>query len=72
MTTHEHPIQHAIEQASGPATYLGAGTTVIWGLTADEWTAVGIIVGLLFTAATFCVNWVYQHKRLKVEQNRKS
>lgn len=65
MTSHDHPIQHAVEQASGPATYFGASLTALWGLTADQWTAIGVLIGVIFTAASFAVNWVYQHKRLQ-------
>ena len=58
-------VQDAAEQLAGPATYVGATGTVIWGLTADEWTAIGVIVGVVFTLATFCLNWYYRHKSWK-------
>jgi hypothetical protein len=61
----EHPVQHAVEQASGPLTYAGAAATVTWGLTADQWTAIGVIVGITFTVLTFAVNWFYRHRMWK-------
>lgn len=61
----QQSIQNIIEQTSGTATYVGATGTLIWGLSADEWTAIGVIIGLVFTAATFVVNWIYRHKTWK-------
>lgn len=66
----DHSIQHAVEQSSGTLTYIGAGSTIVWGLTADQWTSVGIIVGIAFTVATFGINWYYRHKTLKLHQNK--
>ncbi len=64
-TVVEDSLQHVVAQVTSPATYVGAASTVIWGLTADQWVAAGVIIGGVFTAATFAVNWYYKHKTWK-------
>jgi hypothetical protein len=67
----DHPIQQAVEQASGTLTYVGATGTVVWGLTSDQWTAIGVVIGIAFTVATFAINWYYRHKTWKLEYGKK-
>lgn len=47
---------------STPAAYIGAGVTVVAGLSINEWAAV---IGIVLAIATFCLNWYYKHKESK-------
>jgi len=59
--------EHA-ERAAGAAakaTYVGGGGTALFGLTLNE---VGVVIGVLFTVATFAVTWYYRHRHYKLQQ----
>jgi hypothetical protein len=49
------------------ASYLASGGLVIFGLSANDF---AVLVGLVFAAATFVINWVYKHKHLKIIERR--
>ena len=54
-----------IEKASATAMYGGSGSAIVFGLTPSEWSAVGVIVGIVIAVAGFVVNTVFQWLRYR-------
>lgn len=54
-----------IEKTAQTAIYGGSGTAVYFGMTANEWAALG---GLLVAVIGLAVTWYFQRKRDKREQ----
>ena len=52
--------------AGSKATYTGASTSVVAWMLSSEF---GILVGVLLGLGGFGINWYYQHKRNKREQD---
>ncbi|EKM0665578.1 class II holin family protein [Cronobacter turicensis] len=51
--------------ATGAAYGASAGTvanSLLTRLSPDEWSAVGVIVGIVIAVMTFCINWYYKRK----------
>jgi hypothetical protein len=51
------------EKLGAAAAYGGSGTAVIFGLTPSEWSAIGVIGGLLIGFAGFLVNAYFAWRR---------
>lgn len=60
-------IQEKVQLVTNFTGPTGAATATAGALTFNEWLAVG---GFLIALASFFVNWYYQHKRDKREQER--
>ena len=50
--------------ASGAAYGASAGTTnsLLTKLSPDEWSAVGVLAGIVVALITLCINWYYKRK----------
>ena len=46
-----------------PLVAAAAAQDIYFGLTLNEWSVLGIIVGILTTLAGFLVSWYYQHQK---------
>lgn len=51
------------------ASYTASGSLVIFGMTANDF---AVLVGLVFAFLTFCINWYYKHKHLKIIEQKVS
>jgi len=49
------------------ASYTASGSLVIFGMTANDF---AVLVGLVFAFLTFCINWYYKHKHLKIIEQK--
>ena len=49
------------------ASYTASGSLVLFGMTANDF---AVMVGLLFAFLTFCINWYYKHKHLKLIEEK--
>jgi len=59
-----------VTEKSTAASYAVSATVGLWGLTFNEWIAIG---GLVFAIGTFFVNWYYRSSHYKLaerEQDR--
>jgi hypothetical protein len=43
---------------------------MVFGLTVNQWTVLGIIVGMAFAAAGFVLGWVYKQAHLRLAKAR--
>lgn len=59
------------EKVSAAIGYGGSGTAVVFGLTPSEWSAIGVIGGLLIALAGFLVNAYFGWRRLKMDQQKR-
>lgn len=65
------PIVKTVGPAiANAAQYVGGTTALVFGLTADEWSVVGIIGGLLLGVLGFVVNWIYRARHYELAQRR--
>jgi hypothetical protein len=64
-----HPISKAVmEKTTTVASYAMQGTIGLGGLLSSEW--IMVYVAAFFAAMTFLVNWAYQKRREKREQDQ--
>jgi ABC-type proline/glycine betaine transport system permease subunit len=59
------------EKVSAAIGYGGSGTAVVFGLTPSEWSAIGVIGGLLIALAGFLVNAYFGWRRDQRERSKK-
>lgn len=45
------------------ASYTASGALVIFGLSASDF---AVLSGLFFAFMTFCINWYYKHKHMRI------
>lgn len=58
------------EKVSAAVGYGGAGTSLIFGLTAGQWQAIGVIGGLLIALAGFAFNvWLGLDRRKRERES---
>ena len=65
--THE-AVNTAVVKTATAAQYGGSSAAVIFGLTANEFAALG---GLFIGVIGFFVNWWYKHQHLRIAKKRK-
>lgn len=56
------------EKLSAAVGYSGGTTAFAFGLSSNEWQAIGVIGGLLIGLAGFAVSAYFQHQRLKLDR----
>ena len=49
------------------ASYTASGSLILFGLTANDF---AVLSGLFFAFVTFCINWYYKHKYLKLIEEK--
>ena len=49
------------------ASYTASGSLVIFGMTANDF---AVLCGLVFAFLTFCINWYYKHKHLRIIEQK--
>ena len=49
------------------ASYTASGSLIMFGLTANDF---AVLSGLFFAFVTFCINWYYKHKHLKLIEEK--
>jgi hypothetical protein len=52
--------------AAGPS----VAADVVFGLTVNQWTVLGILVGMAFAAGGFILSWVYKQKHMQLLRAR--
>jgi hypothetical protein len=59
-----------IEKASAAAMYGGAGSSLMFGLSASEWSVVGVISGIVIAVIGLIINTWYkeQHRQIALRQ----
>ena len=57
-----------IEKAATVAQYAGAGSAVLFGLTANE---IGVLVGCLVGICGLLLNWYYKHMHYRLAKERR-
>ena len=45
------------------ASYTASGSLILFGLTANYF---AVLSGLFFAFTTFCINWYYKHKHMRI------
>ena len=45
------------------ASYTASGSLILFGLTANDF---AVLSGLFFAFITFCINWYYKHKHMRI------
>lgn len=45
------------------ASYTASGSLILFGLTANDF---AVLSGLIFALMTFCINWYYKHKHMRI------
>lgn len=45
------------------ASYAASGSLVVFGMSAND---LAVLLGVVFAAATFAINWYYKHQHLKL------
>ena len=53
------------------ATYGGSSTAVAFGLSASEWSVIGVIGGLVIAAVGLAMNWYFKHQHLALARRRR-
>jgi hypothetical protein len=60
-----------ISEAASRATYVGAATATIFGLSASEWQVLGVVSGIFIGLLGLAVNFYFQLRRLEAIEARK-
>lgn len=58
-------------QWGGSASAVVSGTARIFGLTADEWSVIGVMVGMAVAIGGFLLSWFYKQQHLKLARDLK-
>ena len=61
-------MSYVMDKTTAAVSYATSGTVGLGGLLASEWVMVG--AAIFFAAATFVVNWWYQHRRYHMDRER--
>ena len=62
-----------VSKTASAATYGGAGNAIVFGLTANEWSVIGVIGGLFIALLGFFVNIYFKRQHLRIaQQNAKA
>jgi hypothetical protein len=67
----QQATEAAITKIATGAQYTGAGSAVYFGLSAGEWSVVGIISGIVVAVGGFIVNWYYREQHLRLDRARR-
>jgi hypothetical protein len=68
MTTPNDTAAGAVlHKAASAATYGGSGAAVVFGMSANEFAAIG---GLLIAVIGLLINWWYKHQHLKLARTK--
>jgi len=59
-----------MSQTAIPATYAASATSVMFGLTATEWQAIGVLGGLVLGILTYATSCYFKTQHLKLELKR--
>lgn len=59
-----------VTRTTTQAAYATAGVPVLAGFSADEWTAIGVVGGLVLGLLTWIVNWYFKSQHLKLARER--
>lgn len=51
------------EPKTSIASYTASGSLILFGLTANDF---AVLSGLFFAFITFCINWYYKHKHMRI------
>lgn len=51
------------EPKASIASYTASGSLILFGLTANDF---AVLSGLFFAFITFCINWYYKHKHMRI------
>ena len=49
------------------ASYASSGALVIFGMTANDF---AVLLGMVLAVLTFCINWYYKYKHLRLIENK--
>lgn len=63
-------LQHVAEVSSVPMTYAASAGSIVFGLSTDEWQAVGVIGGLIIAVLTYATSCYFKRQHLKLEQRK--
>jgi uncharacterized membrane protein len=66
MSLHEQATEAAVTKAATAAQYVGSGGALVFGLTANQWSVLGIIAGIVIALLGFLVNWYYRDQHLRL------
>jgi hypothetical protein len=73
MNDHTQTVM-AAERAASAATYVGSGIAggsgLVFGLTASEWSVIGVIGGLFFAAVGYATSTYFQWRRTRMLEKR--
>lgn len=63
-------VASAAEKAAPYATYGGGGSALVFGLTANEWSVIGVISGIVIGLLGWVTSVYFKHQHLKIARQK--